>query len=102
MADASLLEKLGPGEDVTITFDITQDDIDQGIRSNCIDCPIARSASREFPGYSVAVGSAIHLRTDGRYFMGELPAKASDFVYDFDHGLRVEPFSFTAHFTPFE
>lgn len=102
MADASLLENLGPGEDVAIIFEVTQDDIDHGVRSNCNECPVARSAAREFPGYEVSVGISIHLHGAGGSFRAALPATAENFITSFDYWQPVDPFFFTAHFQAYE
>lgn len=102
MADASLLENLGPGEDVAITFEVTQDDIDHGRWRDCNECPIARSAVREFPGYEVSVGSAIRMYGAGGSYRAALPATAENFITSFDYGHPVDPFSFTAHFQSYE
>lgn len=100
MADASLLDNLGPGEAAAITFEVTQDDIDHGRRRDCKDCPIARSAAREFPGYHVLVDSELGLenRESRNYYCASLPGEARAFIVDFDQGWPVNPFSFTASF----
>lgn len=87
----------------TVTIEVTQEDIDNGVGGNCAYCPVARAAARAFPDKPmVRVGSNIlwvfdTLDTRRPRMEYTLPVKASDFIARFDkHGPEaVAPFTFT-------
>lgn len=92
----------------SITFDVTQDDINKGYNRNCTACPIARAINRtlgleacfafvsgrgithpikildEYPGNS--------LETNARFSKTK---EIAQFIFDFDSRLPVEPATFT-------
>lgn len=76
---------------MTLEIDVTYTDIKKGVRNSLHNCPIALAAKRAglkdvvVDGYSIAISNLC--RT--------LPQKVSTFVSKFDHGDKVEPFSFT-------
>lgn len=86
----------------TVTIEVTQDDIDQGSPANCTLCPVARAASRVFPGKNVQVGRtymSVHntpLSLEG-YTEVLLPPEVTRFIRTFDQQGRaaVQPFTFT-------
>lgn len=77
-----------------ITVEVTQADIDAGIKESCVDCPIARAISR-----AVRVDARV-----GTYWVSwrignfltelTLPVAAVGWIMAFDRGYPVEPFTF--------
>lgn len=71
---------------------VTKQDISRGIPKNFRRCPIARAIRRAtgikdvkaLPGYASVLGRYTHL-----------PLVATDFIYRFDAGVDVEPFTFS-------
>lgn len=79
------------------TINVTQDDIDHGVRGSSEFCPIARAIKREFPVWTYcSVGNSylsIARSDDERGW--RLPAEAQRFILDFDTNFhKVHPFSF--------
>jgi hypothetical protein len=72
-------------------IEVTQDDINNGVRHSTCDCPIARAATRAF-GIPTQVGyvSMCPAGFDAVY----IPPVASDFISMFDMGVPVQPFPF--------
>ena len=68
---------------------VTQDDIDNGIRRSCRDCPIALALRRRFPSADIHVDGYGIAIEDGRAFV---PLLARRFADDFDNGRPVCPF----------
>ena len=78
----------------TITVDVTEEDIKNGVRQNGFMCPIACALKRHKQDeYDPIWAGALHLRI-GK-FKGETPDDAFYFIDNFDKGLPVTPFSFT-------
>ena len=86
-----------------LTIFVTDDDIEKGIRCNAGWCPIARAARRAFDAAQVpynqglSVSQAIYPLGYGpldKYPRFSLPSYAKSFVYWFDQGHDVMPFSF--------
>ena len=71
-------------------INVTQQDIDNGLRCNQTHCPIAiavyRCAALSFAVYSINM----------RYkeFNIQLPASVQEFIESFDNNKEVQPFSF--------
>lgn len=86
-----------------VHIEVTQQDIDDGKRSNCNECPIALAASRalkdkiEFNYVHVNPRSCGFWKEDDPYFMGaiNLPPNARAFVHKFDNDIPVKPFKFS-------
>jgi hypothetical protein len=83
----------------TVRIEVTQDDIDLGIRGAACLCPIARAGARRVPArYLVSVdGHVFDLFSDekGRPdCTRRLPDEAVAFVAEFDRGESVAPISF--------
>lgn len=85
-------------EGKSMIINVTQEDIENGIRHSCFSCPIALAVKRE-TGCNCSVESAnFHLKA--RIFMmgsyeAYFPGKeAEDFINNFDGGKPVKPFSF--------
>jgi hypothetical protein len=79
-------------------IEVTQEDIDNGLRGNCRQCPIALVVARSTGALYVSVNSGIQWS----YFRGcvspehwrRIPLEVFRFMSDFDRGRPVEPFSF--------
>lgn len=87
-------------DDVTVSVQVTSDDIVHGVRADCWHCPIARALSR-------AVGQEVHVNYGrisdgsgngvvggGRAWERSLPRNAINFQLGFDCREPVEPFAF--------
>jgi hypothetical protein len=74
-----------------LTVTVTQDDIDNGRRSDSRECPINKALKRAFPGRRTSVG-ADYYWIDGANF--NFPPEAYEFRKNFDQGNPVSPFSF--------
>ncbi len=75
---------------------VSQQDIDNGVRSSTRRCPLAR-AIRRATGVPVSVGSfdVLFLFPKSRYQKVVLPLQMLEFRESFDLGKRVQPFSIT-------
>ncbi len=89
-------------------IEVTQEDIDNGNRGACCTCPIALASKRTaeavagFP-LSVQAGSGCVRFYRVGSVLRSTPTIAGDFMYAFDHGRKVRPFSFELRdFTPEE
>lgn len=77
-------------------INVTQADIDAGVKQECFRCPIALAARRVFD-HDVSVDDEyiIHYAsTEVKADFYALPDEARQFVQHFDHGDPVTPFSF--------
>lgn len=78
-----------------IEINVTQEDINKGIKSDCSKCPIALAANRVIPNGALAVGGAsITYWNEKEAISILLPEIALKFIRDFDSGRKVKPFSF--------
>lgn len=85
-------------EPSAITVQVTQDDILNGKRSRCDQCPIARALTRAgftevSVGATIAVVARPGIGTSESVY--DLPEFANLFITNFDNGRPVEPFTFT-------
>lgn len=69
---------------------VTQEDIDKGIRQAPCSCPVGRAVKREIDG-CVSVGYATVATEEKLYW---LPDEVSNFIFNFDRGIIVKPFEF--------
>ena len=84
-----------------VVVEVTQDDIDRGIRSAGSCCANALAAERAgLPRPHVEIGYIIPADDlddeHARSWEYGLPSAAAEFVMDFDEARFVEPFTFTA------
>ena len=75
---------------------VTQEDIDNGVRTNCFNCPLSLAVKRSLNAVSADVSRwCIEFKLAsglaGRFV---LPKEAVDFVRGFDSDKKVEPFEF--------
>ncbi len=78
---------------------VTQEDIDNGIRSNGHFCPIAKACSRL--GYrpnALPDHIELHCQKTGQSLVGKTPPVAREFMGTFDSIRHVEPFEFEMEF----
>lgn len=82
-----------------ITIEVTREDIDQGVRTNCKKCPVALAISRAI-GYDdveVSTGS-FYANFGGNWglarIMQPLPKFVIALIRWFDTGHKIAPFSF--------
>jgi hypothetical protein len=71
-----------------ITIQVTQDDIDNGVRLSGKLCPIALACLR-------TIGMNYAEVFDLWGWCNDIPTEVQDFVLAFDRDLPVQPFSFT-------
>lgn len=76
-----------------MTIHVIQEDINNGKRMHCSDCPVALAVKRKFnlPSYAVVVSHST-IRFDNNVVT--IPEIVSDFISKFDNGRYVTPFSF--------
>lgn len=70
---------------------VTTEDIKQGKRVSCRECPVALAVKRIFQDED-NVSVAIYIRVGG--VMYEYPEEVVDFICNFDKGSLVEPIEF--------
>lgn len=76
---------------------VTQEDIDAGIRKECMKCPVALAVKRMFPDHHVKVGiTRIYLKKDGITSSYRLPQKIAVKIARFDDGAAMVPMEFEA------
>ena len=75
-----------------VTVDVTQADIDAGVKRKCDQCPIARAVRRVVGADKEVTVNPVSIYIDGGYW--RTPLEASNFISDFDNGHPVVPFSF--------
>lgn len=79
----------------SITLDVTQDDIDHGVKQDCNYCPLALALGRLFPGMRARVlsfGASVDDHTSSRSFA--MTKKAIAYVSRVDAGKTVSPARF--------
>lgn len=90
---------------------VKQCDIEQGKRGKCGACPVALALFRKFgierpkriysgcPRVLVGAGCAtFRMVKYGPQLEGQLPRRAQNFIFKFDHDMRVKPFKFTLRY----
>lgn len=76
--------------------DVTQEDIDKGIKHDAACCPIALAFRRLYPFCMAGVYNLFFCDQDGIAIMkAPLEPEAVEFIKDFDCGKPIQPFSFT-------
>lgn len=72
--------------------EVSQEDIDNGVPGRPYSCAVALAVRRADGGWVSFVGSSeVRLRD---HAWCSLPEHVQQFIIDFDHGRRVEPFAF--------
>lgn len=75
----------------TVKVEVTQQDIEAGVRVNPWACPIGRAAERAF---GEPAGMASDILVGNNYY--DVPPDVRRWVLDFDRGEPVEPITFVA------
>jgi hypothetical protein len=81
-----------------VRINVTQADIDEGVRCDSFSCPIARAAQRVL-GLEVSV-TPRSIKDHGTFLLGKLPPRAAAFVHNFDLSNPVKPFAFSVTLRP--
>ena len=81
-------------QNATVTIDVTQEDIDNGVRAMCDKCPIALAIARKIKCdiYVSTFLTRLYYEDLGLEFSNSTPMYT--FVKNFDQGVPVQPFSF--------
>ena len=74
-----------------IEVDVTQEDINNGRKFNCIMCPVALAIKRAIRNPKVSVFSILARIDTEDYFF---PKKVQNFIQNFDGSILVEPIKF--------
>ncbi len=81
-----------------IIIKITEEDIKQGIKGDCENCPMARAVSRRFPEYHIDVsGISVFIRDNlsGKTITQyKLSHPAARYIRNFDFGIDTRPATF--------
>lgn len=82
-----------------MTVSVTETDITDGVRANCVFCPIARAIQRQLAAGCEAITGYRHLTVLGPaepdYTRLTLPDRVTTWITRFDAGEPVEPLTFT-------
>lgn len=74
---------------------VTNKEIKRGKRCSLTCCPIALAAQKSgLRGVSVMSDHILYFISGIGYMFFDLPMKAQSFIYNFDIGEKVKPFSF--------
>lgn len=79
----------------TITIQVTQEDIERGLRGDCAFCPIALSMRRSTGEFWAVTGRAATPYAGHWTDSVTLPQECEGFISAFDKGYVVSPFSFS-------
>lgn len=75
-----------------LTVEVTQEDIDLGVPMYLSECPVARATQRA-TGNTYSWAGPANIYTEIGVYV-DTPKIVSDWMYDFDTGQAVQPFSF--------
>lgn len=76
-----------------IKIEVTQQDIDIGVKADCNLCPIALAATRAYGTPVMAASFHLYDSETGAYSL--MPLEARNFIIQFDGDWAIYPFSFT-------
>jgi hypothetical protein len=85
-----------------VEIDVTQEDIEKGVRNDCANCPIAKAFSRRLEAHNLNLTLMEvcheHVVIANKEAAAEfdLPQEASNFISAFDNKRPVAPFKFKA------
>ena len=79
-------------------IEVTQKDIDKGLKSTCYYCPIALAFKRKIKS-EIALGVAVNAKNvhhfhEKSWHRYDLPKEAKKFIQRFDSDQPVKPFTF--------
>lgn len=75
-----------------MVIEVTQDDIDKGVKNNACQCPVARAIARGTEEEWVVDSHSLVRMRDARVW--HTPPAAYWFINRYDQGESVEPFTF--------
>ena len=82
----------------TVRVRVTQDDIDAGVRCDCVRCPVALALMRAVPGCREALVDCARFDMDmvdgPNLYDVPLPIEVVNAIADFDTGAGMSPFEF--------
>ena len=103
----TIAERAAARESFTLVIQVTGDDIGQGKRRDCGDCPVARALARAWgtvPGFGWAQAEmdclGVWIDKGDWGYETATPEAVAEFMRRFDEMEAVFPFSFTATWTP--
>lgn len=77
--------------------EVTQADIDAGIRKECMKCPVALAVKRLYPDREVKVGiTRLYLKLHGIASCYRIPKEIAVKIARFDDGAKMVPMEFEA------
>lgn len=82
---------------IKAVINVTQEDLDRGVRNDCSNCPVARAILREIPDveYGFVDGTHVNLKfVSGDVILVKLPAEVTFKILQIDDGKKVDPFTF--------
>jgi len=84
-------------------INVTQSHINNGIRESCHKCAIALALNDALDNkYYLLVEDVIHISglNYNSWITRKINSKIADFIFDFDQGKKVKPFSFNLRDLP--
>lgn len=89
-----------------VRFEVTEDDIQQGVKDDPCFCPIALSVKRglglrgkKAESLEIAYNTfSVEGPDESRAHLGSLPQPAAEFLEQFDEGEWIDPFAFDMDF----
>ena len=75
-------------------INVTQDHIDNGVKDNCKQCPVALAIIEQYPDSKMVKVFPDYIKIDTNYY--NVQESLSDFVFDFDMEEPEKPFAFVA------
>ena len=71
-----------------LTVDVTQEDIDNGLRASAYSCPIARAITRVTGRSCLVDGTSVLFSYD--QVRGTLPQRVTDFIEEYDDSTELQ------------
>ncbi len=75
--------------------EVTQDDIDNGMRCSSVACPVSIAFLRRGCSMAHVTYEYINTSNDDFSVVYNVPTIVKEFIYRYDRNLPVQPFSFT-------
>lgn len=76
------------------TIQVTNAHIQNGIKGNCKHCPVALAVMEITHGEVLVGNDKLAAKINDNNHWAYTPDNVNDFVYDFDAGMPVQPFTF--------
>ena len=78
----------------TLTINVTQKHINDGVRCECKDCPVALALKDAGATDVIAGFGQMAFSFNGKEYQTPAPHAVVDFIYHYDNGESVAPFTF--------